>query len=150
MGHSPNRYKWRQKKKKKSYEMDHNLVYYPPYDKFYPKKQVMLLQLWDEIGLPHSIKKEEFGASLGIIGFHVDPACMTLSIPHAARTKLVTSKSCRRPLKQWQQLLGWCNWALNVFPLLRPALQSSYLKISGKAWPNVGITLNRAVIVHLR
>ncbi|KIJ27656.1 hypothetical protein M422DRAFT_271140 [Sphaerobolus stellatus SS14] len=35
-----------------SYEMDPVLEYYAPYDSHYPKKQVALLRLWDELGLP--------------------------------------------------------------------------------------------------
>ncbi|KIJ24645.1 hypothetical protein M422DRAFT_194440 [Sphaerobolus stellatus SS14] len=139
------------------YEMDPVLEYYAPYDKHYPKKQVALLRLWDELNLPHNAKKQEFGSSLVIIGFHVDPACMTLSISLSAREDLVsaiaafldTSQSRRRPLHQWQRVLGWANWALNVFPLLRPALQSCYAKIAGKSLRNAGIFLNKAVIRDL-
>ncbi|KIJ43640.1 hypothetical protein M422DRAFT_123443, partial [Sphaerobolus stellatus SS14] len=139
------------------YEMDPELEFYSPYNKSYPKKQVALLRLWDDIGLPHDEKKQEFGQSLVIIGFHVDPRCMTISIPQSARQELVnvisafidSSVDRRRPLKKWQQLLGWANWALNVFPLLRPALQSSYDKIAGKHIPEAKIYLNRSVIRDL-
>ncbi|KIJ34231.1 hypothetical protein M422DRAFT_182388 [Sphaerobolus stellatus SS14] len=139
------------------YEMDPVLEYYVPYDKHYPKKQVVLLHLWDELNLPHNIKKQEFGSSLVIISFHVDPACMTLSISLSAREEpgtaiekfLDMSKSHRRSLHQWQHLLGWVNWALNIFPLLRPALQSCYAKITGKSFRNAGIFLNKAVIRDL-
>ncbi|KIJ43077.1 hypothetical protein M422DRAFT_170302 [Sphaerobolus stellatus SS14] len=140
-----------------NYKMNPELEYYRPYNRSYPKKQVALLRLWDEIGLPHSVKKQEFGSSLVIIGFHVDPVCMSLSIPYSARMEMVTAirqfldttHSRRHPLKQWQQLLRWGNWALNVFPLLRPALQLSYLKIAGKTWPNAGIVLNCSVMRDL-
>ncbi|KIJ37836.1 hypothetical protein M422DRAFT_259710 [Sphaerobolus stellatus SS14] len=64
------------------YDMDPVLEYYAPYDKHYPKKQVALLHLWDELGLPHNIKKQEFGSSLVIIGFHIDPVCISTSISH--------------------------------------------------------------------
>ncbi|KIJ28302.1 hypothetical protein M422DRAFT_270451 [Sphaerobolus stellatus SS14] len=73
------------------FEMDPILDYYEPYNKYYPKKQVSLLRLWDELNLPHNIKKQEFGSSLVIIGFHVDPSCMSLSIPLSAREELVTA-----------------------------------------------------------
>ncbi|KIJ50208.1 hypothetical protein M422DRAFT_159986, partial [Sphaerobolus stellatus SS14] len=139
------------------YEMDPVLEYYAPYDKHYPKKQVVLLHLWDELNLPHNIKKQEFGSSLVIISFHVDPACMMLSISLSACEELVTaisefldtSKSRRRLLHQWQHLPGWANWALNIFPLLHPALQSCYAKIAGKSFRNAGIFLNKAVIRDL-
>ncbi|KIJ41551.1 hypothetical protein M422DRAFT_95329, partial [Sphaerobolus stellatus SS14] len=139
------------------YDMDPELEYYAPYNKHYPKKQLCPQCLWDDFNLPHNIKKQEFGPSLVIIGFHVDPICMTMTISHSAHEELVTaihqflgtSRSCRCPLHQWQRLLGWANWAINVFPLLRPALQSSYVKIAGKSLHNAGIFLNRAMIHDL-
>ncbi|KIJ32474.1 hypothetical protein M422DRAFT_184433, partial [Sphaerobolus stellatus SS14] len=140
------------------YDMDPALEFYAPYNSHYPKKQVALLRLWDELGLPHSTKKQEFGSTLTIIGFHVDPLCMSLTIPLSARDELVaaihhfteSSNGQHHPLYQWQRLLGWANWALNVFPLLRPALQSSYSKIAGKSLRNAGIYLNKAVMRNLR
>jgi len=139
------------------YDMDPQLEYYALYDQHYPKKQVALLRLWDEIGLPHSKKKQEYGQALTIIGFRVDPVSMTLSLPLESRKQLIqeirdftdSSKSRRHPLRRWQQLLGYANWALNVFPLLRPALTSSYDKIAGKSFPNALIFLNRNVIKDL-
>ncbi|KIJ27710.1 hypothetical protein M422DRAFT_271066 [Sphaerobolus stellatus SS14] len=113
-----------------SYEMDLTLEYYAPYKTHYSKKQVALLHLWDELDLPHNIKKQEFRPSLMIIGFHIDPSCMSMTISHAAREELA-------------------NWALNIFPLLRLTLQSSYSKIAGKTLCNAGIFLNRAVIRDL-
>jgi hypothetical protein len=47
------------------------------------------------------------------------------------------------------QLLRWINWELNVYLLLRPALQSSYTKIAGKSIPGASIYLNRVVISDL-
>ena len=41
-----------------SYEMDSSLQLYEPYNEFYPSKQVQLLQLWDEILLPHEKSKQ--------------------------------------------------------------------------------------------
>ena len=59
-----------------------------------------------------------------------------------------TSESRKRPLVEWKHILGWINWGLNMFPLLRPAMQSSYMKISRKhiAWGM--IYLYKAVIWH--
>src|SRR5882672_10426757 len=45
-----------------SYEMDPVLVYYKPYDTWYPKKQVTLLLLHNELGLPH-IKKNNYSVT---------------------------------------------------------------------------------------
>jgi hypothetical protein len=37
------------------------------------------------------------------------------------------------PLHEWLRLLGQMNWALNVFPMLTPALNSSWDKVRGKS-----------------
>src|SRR5258708_37472879 len=54
------------------------------------------------------------------------------------------------PLRSWQWLLGYCNWALNAYPLLHPALQSSYAKLWGKSIPLAPIHLNKSVIQDLK
>jgi len=36
-----------------SYEMEPALMYYKPYDAWYPQKQVKLLILYNELGFPH-------------------------------------------------------------------------------------------------
>ena len=44
----------------------------------YPAKQTHLLQLWDELGIPHDKDKQEFGSTLHIIGLEVDQNTMTV------------------------------------------------------------------------
>lgn len=71
-------------------------------------------------------------------------------MPAVAKAKMVamvrkfvnSSFSCRHPLVEWQQLLGWINF-------LHLALQSSYAKILGKSCPHTTIYLNCAVIKDL-
>ncbi len=55
----------------------------------------------------------------------------------------------RHPLRDWQRILGYCNWGLNAYPLLRPALQSSYAKLKGKKIPLAPICLNKQVMRDL-
>ena len=74
-----------------SYEMDPILVYYAPHDSWFPRKQVTLLQLYDNLGLPHNKNKQVFGCSLDIIGLHVDPCHMTISMSDVSRADLVTA-----------------------------------------------------------
>ena len=74
-----------------SYEMDQTLVYYAPHDSWFACKQIMLLQLYDDLGLPHDKKKQVFGCSLNIIGLHVDPQCMTISMSDMSQADLVTA-----------------------------------------------------------
>lgn len=139
-----------------SFDPAHALVYYPPYDAFFPDKQVRLLQLWDEIGIRHSKSKQVFGTDLTIIGFHVDSSAMTISLPSTSLQDLVDhirafclAPQRRHSLRDWQRLLGWINWALNVQPLLRPALQSSYEKIRGRSNSFAQIYINRRVRTDL-
>jgi len=79
---------------------------------------------------------------------------MTITMPIDAQEKLITTirmfldttLSHHRSLIEWQWILGWINWALNVFPLCCPALQSAYTKIAGKQVSCAKIFLNRTVI----
>jgi len=139
-----------------SYDMNPDLTYYAPYDSFYPSKQVTLLQLYDEVGLPHVRSKQLFGHSLEIIGLYVDPSIMTISMSVESWSTLVmaicafidTSTSRKRPLLEWQWILGWINLGLNAYPLLHPCLHSSYAKIVGKCFAQGPMYLNRVVIRH--
>ncbi|KAI0084583.1 hypothetical protein BDY19DRAFT_868536, partial [Irpex rosettiformis] len=127
------------------------LRWYEPYQTWLPAKQVALLQLWDELGILHRREKQLYGEQLIIIAFSVDPVRMTISLPHHACSDLVSairdfvlnSNNRRRTLRKWQRILGWINWGLNVQPLLRPALQSSYDKIAGRHFASAPIYLNK-------
>ncbi|KAF8585504.1 hypothetical protein K439DRAFT_1646602 [Ramaria rubella] len=120
-----------------SYDMGEELVYYAPYDSSYPQKQVMLLCLWDDLSLPHSKDKQVYGRTLEIIGLLVDPSLMMITMVSKRKDELVAAICGFR-------MLGWINWALNVFPLLKPGLQSAYSKISGKSHSRTPIFLNHA------
>ena len=53
-------------------------------------------------------------------------------------------KGARKKVKEWQQVAGWINWVLNVYPLLRPALNNIYASLRGKeqnakVWANLAI-----------
>lgn len=129
------------------------LAFYAKYGRYMPPKQAALLGLWDDLGIPHSDEKQVFGRQLTIIGFHVDSEAMTITLPDAQRRDLVANIRAflddtdrrRHTLREWQRLLGWINWGLNIQPLLRPALQSSYEKIKHRARPLAPIYLNREV-----
>ena len=63
-----------------SFDNDGRVLWYVPYQCYYPSKQVMLLRLWDEIGLPHDKSKQEYAPVLHIIGFMVDLNLMWVSM----------------------------------------------------------------------
>jgi hypothetical protein len=142
-----------------SFDFDDQLYLYegPDYSKLVPRKQRQLLRLWDLIGIKHEEKKQEYGRQLTIIGFIVDLDTMTITMSSDKREDLIsalhsftTPPRQLHPLRTWLRLLGWANWALNVFPLLRPALNSSWEKTRGKTQMNLGVWLNTAVVADLQ
>jgi len=122
------------------YDTNPVLTYYAPYDAFCPAKQVTLLQLYNELGLPHVKLKQVYGWALEIISLYMDPFIMTISMSEELQDKLTAaicafiniSESRCQPLIEWQQILRWINWDLNAFPLLWPAMQCAYAKIASK------------------
>ena len=138
-----------------SFERQSERTYYSPYKSFYPTKQARLLQLWDELGIPHDKEKQEFGTVLRIIGFEVDPNAMTVSMDLNARGELIEQirifavAGKKRTLKEFQRIAGHVNWALNVFPLLKPGLSAVYAKTAGKERDLATIRVNAAVVFEL-
>ena len=131
-------------------------MFYAPYGKFFPSDQCRLLLLWDELGIPHKPHKQVFGSPLTIIGIDVNPNEMTMTLPTESKERLteeLRSWAAKPPknasgsfkLKHWERLAGWFNWALNVYPLLRPALNNVYAKMSGKRLMNQRIYINNAI-----
>ncbi|KIM22104.1 hypothetical protein M408DRAFT_33379, partial [Serendipita vermifera MAFF 305830] len=128
------------------------LVYYEPYNDFYPEKQVQLLQLWDELGIPHQKSKQVYGPVLDIVGLRVDATSMTITMSAERREELkkgiktfLAANSRRRPLVEWQRMAGWMQWALNAYPLLRPAVTPLYHKTAGKTYRKAPVIINREV-----
>ena len=141
-----------------AFDISGNNSFYAPYHKAMPARQVRLLELWDELGIPHEERKQLSGEVLTIIGFEIDPNAMTATLPGDAKELLISQihSFCdlprggrRRSLKEFQSLTGYLNWAFNVFPLLKPGLSSTYAKLSGKTNPHAGIHLNKAIVEEL-
>ena len=93
----------------------------------YPAKQTCLLQLWDELRIPHDKDKQELRSTLHIIGLEVNPNAMTVTIDidaHNELTQLINNFAIasKCTLKEFQCIAGHVNWAFNVFPLLKPGL----------------------------
>ena len=139
-----------------SFSVSGDLEIYPPYDVFLPSEQTRLLQLWDEIALPHEAEKQISGTCIPIIGFDVNPNAMTVTMSDTKKGELIdactsfTARGARKTLWEFQRLQGWVNWALNVFPHLCPALCESYQKILGKTRANAPIRINNAMRLELR
>ncbi|TFY52988.1 hypothetical protein EVJ58_g9702 [Rhodofomes roseus] len=142
-----------------AFDLAGNTVFYAPYGKHMPERQVQLLLLWDELGIPHEERKQLSGHVLTIIGFEIDPNKMAASLPAESKDKLLhhVRSFCdspkggrRRSLKEFQSLTGYLNWVFNVSPLLKPGLSNVYAKIAGKTNPHAGIHLNKAITDDLR
>jgi hypothetical protein len=76
-----------------SFDEEGNVMWYEPYRCYYPAKQTKLLELWDEIGLPHDKAKQEYAPVLRIIGFMVDPNSMMVSMDEEDRARLIQQVS---------------------------------------------------------
>lgn len=72
-----------------SFDFEVNMSWYAPYKKFLPAKQVQLLLLWDELGIPHEEKKQVFGRSIKIIGFDVNTENMTITMAPESKADLL-------------------------------------------------------------
>jgi hypothetical protein len=121
-------------------DFEKTLTYYEPYRHLMPSNQVKLLKLWDGLGMPYKEKKQVSGKILTIIGISVDTNLLTLTLPPENKSELVAhlkdfartpeDNGVKYALKDFQRLAGWFNWALNVYPLLKPALSNVYAKMT--------------------
>ena len=76
---------------------------------------------------------------------HTNKHCvweLVLKLQISIHTRYINAKLT---LWEWQRLAGWLNWSFNIFPLLKPALNNFYAKISEKDSPNSNIWVNNAV-----
>jgi hypothetical protein len=103
--------------------------YYKPYKKYLPTKQARLLELWDELGIPHDEDKQLSGPSLSILGYHVDANAMTVKVPDEKKAKVVkllrSNAHAGKPytLNELQSVAGSVSSALSLYPRLRPRLR---------------------------
>ncbi|CUA67182.1 Dynein alpha chain, flagellar outer arm [Rhizoctonia solani] len=132
-------------------------VLYKKYGDMRPHSQVQFLTLLDELGVPHDRSKQIFGECIVIIGFEVDTRAMTIRMGDIEQQELAAAilafldaPKRSQPLRKWQCILGWANWALNAIPHARPALSSAYRKIAGKTVTHAPIYLNVEVKHDLR
>src|SRR5258708_14098899 len=119
-----------------------------------PSDQACFLNLLDELGVPHEDAKQQFGRLLDIIGLTVDLRDLSITMPSDSKSELARA-ICEfvthtpllqwHPMRAWLWILGHANLALNVFPLLKPALNSSYNKVAGHTFMNAPVYLNKQV-----
>lgn len=131
------------------------MEWYAPYAMLMPPSQARMLTLWDELRIPHKKKKQLSGSTLTIIGIEVDANALTLTLPSSRKQELLNEldrfifaigqPGKRRRLKDYQMLAGWINWALNVFPLVRPCLSNLYAKLRGLTRLQDKVKMTRAI-----
>jgi len=129
-----------------------NTEWYHWYQRHMLINQVKLLLLWDKLGIPHEPHKQLSGKKLTIIGIEVNANSLTLTLLRQALYDLLhkleefTLLSTRKQMLHcWQQLARWMNWSFNVFPLLCPALNNLYPKITRKQCPLIKVWVNNTV-----
>ena len=114
-----------------------DLLMYQPNGKEFLREQVILLNLWDELGIPHKPHKQIYGSPIPIISISVGANQLSLTLSNEARKALIAELQwwCKPGRKEklcrWYQMGGWVNWALNVYPHIRPALNNFYPKLKG-------------------
>lgn len=132
-----------------------DVLYYAPYQRYFPSNQTKLLLLWDELNVPHEQKKQVYGPVIPFVGFDVDPNAMTISLSDTRRLELIdkilafAKPGKRFALRDFQSLAGYINWSFAVFPLLKPSLSAVYAKISGKTKLLAPIRVNTSICTEL-
>ncbi|CAA7269722.1 unnamed protein product [Cyclocybe aegerita] len=138
-----------------SWDIEGNLVMYSRYNRLLPAKQANFLHLLDILNIPHDKPKQQWGPTLTIIGFEVNANTMTITMPEASKFDLLASicdfatHGRRHTLSAFQELAGWINWALNVFPLLCPGLCTLYHKMAGNQKSSALIWVNQCLCAEL-
>lgn len=116
-----------------SYEFADNLRLYKPSGIMMPSKQAALLELWDDLGIPHEQKKQVHGPALDIVGHAIDIVAMRIDLPERTREKLLDRISTfvsfededkisgylYRSLAEFQELSGLIEWASQFHRPLR-------------------------------
>ena len=72
-----------------SFNLAGDVLFYEPYHCYFSSKQTKLLQLWDELNIPHVKKKQIYGPVIPFVGFNVDPNKMIISISDEHHADLI-------------------------------------------------------------
>ena len=132
------------------WEFEGNTKYYRPYKKHLPVKQTRLLELWDELGIPHDEEKQLSGPCLPILGYEVDANAMTVKLPDEKKTKVIglLRKSAHAgksyTLKELQSVAGSVNTALCLYPRIRSGLRGLFDEMVGKTKSSSKLTVTKS------
>jgi hypothetical protein len=137
------------------WEFEGNKKYYKPYKKHFPTKQTRLLELWDELGIPHDEDKQLFGPSLPILGYEVDANAMTVKVPDEKKARVIQSlrdyahDGKSYTLNELQSVAGSTSAALSLYPQLRPGLRVLFDEMAGKEKPSTKLIITKPVARNL-
>jgi hypothetical protein len=133
------------------WEFEGNTKYYKPYKKHFPAKQTRLLELWDELGIPHDVDKQLFGPSLPIIGYEVNANAMTVKVPNVKKAKVIrllrnyAHEGKSYTLKELQSVAGSTSEILSLYPHLRSGLRGLFDEMAGKKGPSTKLMVTKHV-----
>lgn len=139
-----------------SWDFAGNTRYYRPYHKYLPEKQARYLELWDELGIPHSEDKQESGSALTIIGFEFDPNGVRVRLPDSRRRELFQSiddfaqQGQQRKFLEFQQIAGLIEWAFAANPFGRPGLSGIHEAMSVQRDPQDLVPVSARVCSELQ
>lgn len=117
------------------------IAWYAPYQINMLAKQVALLELWDELNIPHNLDKQLSSTILPIIGFEVDLKTMWVTMPAESRSELTSSIQSfistppnghqQHSLRNFQCLPGWDKLGAEHLP---PAPTQSLSPLQEDSW----------------
>jgi hypothetical protein len=130
--------------------------FYKPYKKHLPAKQARLLELWDELGIPHDESKQLHGPSLPIIGYEVDANKMTVGLPAEKKAAVVglirdvAHEGKSFTLEQLQSAAGSIRAVLDLYPHSRPRLRALFDEMAGKQGARTRLQVTKPISRELR
>lgn len=133
------------------WEFEGNKKYYKPYKKHFPTKQTRLLELWDELGIPHDEEKQLSGPSLPILGYEVDANAMTVKVPDEKKARVIQSlrdyahEGKSYTLKELQSVAGSISAVLSLYPRLRSPLRVLFDEMAGKERSSTKLMVTKPV-----
>jgi hypothetical protein len=133
------------------WEFEGNTKYYRPYKKHLPAKQARLLELWDELGIPHDEEKQLSGPSLTILGYDVDANAMTVKVPNEKKAKVISQiryyahEGRSYTLRELQSVAGSTNFLLSLYPHMRSGLRGLFDEMLGKEGSSTKLTITKSV-----
>ena len=108
----------------------HNYLTYKPYGKDFPWDQVILLTLWNKLGIPHQLHKQLHGSPLLVISTTMDANTLSMSLSDESKEMLITELRwwCKlgrkEKLHRWYQML----WLQTIIELSTVKVKEKFVQ----------------------